>query len=276
MSPRVPIRDVAHLRLTMPSDDRWAKDFEWIPVSFTELHLTCRHFPVAIRAGRQGLQLGLLLHERFLSRSTLDASGKWRCTYRPIALRCFPFEAALVGSDPISEIFIDPASKYLSATVGAPIIDEVGRATTLVAELHRLFGILKRSEDLFSKVLDQYLIADLLVPMADESPTGAEGSFYVIDPARFSRMRNATLGAIARSGFLGIDVAISCLFSLQHLKPDRLPNEARLHRQPLVPATVGPDPILLDDLGLALDDSELIPFDLISCRIPTETGGSTR
>jgi hypothetical protein len=260
----------------MPGDDRWSGDFDWIPVGFSELHLACRHFPVAIRAGKQPLQLGLLLHERFLGRPTLDAAGKWRCAYRPIAMRCFPFEAANVGNDPLSEIVADPASKYLSPTAGAPLIDDAGHATPLLAELHRLFGILKRSEDLFATVLDQYLIADLLVPLTREAPTGSEHTFHVIDPARFCRIRNATLGAMARTSFLSVDVAIACLFSLQHLKPSHVPKEAaQLHRQPFAPAAAGPDPILLDDLGLALDDGELIPFDSISGGMPADAGAAT-
>jgi hypothetical protein len=249
----------------MPGDDRWVEDFEWIPVGFSELHLVCRYFPVAIRARKQALQLGLLLHERYLSRPKLDTSGKWQRAYRPIAMRCFPFEAPNVGSDPVSEIIVDPASKYLSPTAGAQIIDKAGKPTTLLAELHRLFGILKRSEDLFATVLDQYLIADLLVPLASEAPAEAECSFYVVNPARFGQMRNVTLSAMARNSFLSVDVAMACLFSLQHLNPDHLPTEAaQLHRQSLVPAAVQLDSILFFDPTLALDDGELIPFDLIS------------
>lgn len=263
MTRRVPVRDVAHLRLAAPSD-RWIEDIEWLPVSFSEMHLACRYFPLAIRAGKQGLRLGLLLHERYLNRSCLD-SGKWRGGYRPIAMRCFPFEAPNVGNDPLSDIVIDPASEYLSPTTGAPMVDEAGRPTRLLAELCRLFGLLKRSEDLFAAVLDQYLIANLLVPLARKAPTEVECPFHVVDPARLTRMQNATLGAMARHSFHSVDVAIACLFSLQNLKPDCRPKEAaHWHRQPLVHATLVPDPILLDDLGLTLDDGELIPFNLTS------------
>jgi hypothetical protein len=253
----VPIREVTHLRLAMPADDSWVEDFGWVPVSASELHLACRYYPIAMRVEKRKRQLGLLLHSRYLTKAPLDGSGKWRGAYRPIALRCFPFEASRVTDDPLSDIFIDAGSKYLSPTAGTPIVDETGQPDRLLIEMHRLFGLLERSQEAFGSALDQYFIANLLVPLAKENDD--ESPLYVIDPVRFRQLDRAALGAMTRHSFLSVDVAVAWLFSLQNLRSDHLPKEiSRARAQPFTSASIEPDSILMDDLSLVLDDGELI------------------
>ena len=273
MTRLVPIREVAHLQLVMPADDRWIENFSWIPASATELHLACRYYPVAIRFEDQRPQLGLLIHQRYLAHTLLDASGRWRGAYRPIALRCFPFEAPCIGDDPLSDIVIDADSKYLSPTTGVPIIDEAGRPGRLLTEMHRLLGLLKRGQESFAVVLDQYLIGGLLVPLNGKESADAndEPRLYVINPARFAQTENAALSAMSRHSFLSVDVAIACLFSLQNLRPDYRPKAAGQSSDPsLASPSIFPDTIMIDDLSLVLDDGELISFSDIGVMRPDE------
>lgn len=179
MSRCVPIRELTHRRLEMPANDSWITDLGWVPISASELHLACRY--------------GLLLHPRYLMKAPLDPSGKWCGAYRPIALRCFPFEASRVTDDPLSDILIDVDSKYLSPAGGIAIVDETGRPNRLFVEMHRHFGLLERSQERFGSVLDQYFIAGLLVPLAGTSEE--DPPLYVIDPIRFKQLDKAALGA---------------------------------------------------------------------------------
>jgi hypothetical protein len=257
MTRSVPIREVAHLRLAMPADDRWIEDFRWVPVSTSEIHLASRYFPIAMRIERQQRQLGLLLHSGYVTNAMFDMSGNWRGAYRPIALRCFPFEAPRITDDPLADILIDADSRYLSPATGIPIVDETGRPDRRFIEMHRHFGLLKRSQEMFYAILDQYLIASLLVPLDMEGD--GEASLYVIDPARFKQLDRTALGAMARRSFLSVDVAVAWLFSLKALRPEHLPTQtSRLRSQQFVSGSSEPDPILMDDLSLVLDDGELI------------------
>jgi hypothetical protein len=261
MTRPVPVREIAHLHLAMPADDRWVGDLTWVPVSATELHLACRYYPIAVRLEEKQPKLGLLVHQRYLTHTLLGSSGKWRGAYRPIALRCFPFEAPCIGDDPLSDIFIDADSNFLSPTTGVPIVDEAGRPGQLLTELQRLFGLLKRGQESFAAALDQYLIGGLLVPLAGMDGTDADGEppLYVIDPARFSQTENAALGAMARHGVLSVDLAVACLFSLQNLRPDYRPKQVgRPNHQLFTSASIAPDTIMIDDLSLVLDDGELV------------------
>lgn len=257
MTRSVPIREVAHLRLAMPADDRWIENVDWVPVSASEIHLASRYFPIAMRIERQHRQLGLLVHPRYLVNALLDASGNWRGAYRPIALRCFPFEAPGITDDPLTDILIDTDSRYLSPATGITIVDATGRPDRRIVEMHRHFGLLERSRETFCGILDQYFIAGLLVPLATED--GGEPSLYVIDPGRFRQLDRPALGAMARRSFLSVDIAVAWLFSLQALRPEHLPKQiSRSYAQQFVSGSIEPDPVLMDDLSLVLDDGELI------------------
>jgi len=257
MSRCVPIRELTHRRLEMPANDSWIEDLGWVPVSASELHLACRYYPLAMRVEKQRQQLGLLLNSRYLMKAPLDPAGKWCGAYRPIALRCYPFEAPRITDDPLSDILIDVNSKYLSSATGIAIVDETGRPNRLLLEMHRHFGLLEQSQERFGSVLDQYFIAGLLVPLAGKREV--DPPLFVIDPARFEHLDNAALGAMARHNFLSVDVAMAWLFSLQNLRPDYRPKLLGGSRgQHLTPAFIEPDPFLMDDMALVLDDGELV------------------
>ncbi len=261
MTRLVPVREIAHLRLAMPQHDRWIDELTWIPASASEIHLASRYYPIAIRIEDQNAQLGLIVGRRYLAHGLLDPSGKWRGAYRPVRLRCFPFEAGNIGEGPLSDILIDADSEYLSPTSGAPIVDGAGRPGQTLTELHRLFKLLKRGQDSFAGALDQYLVGGLLVPLADgEAAAEDHGQpLYVVNPARFAQMENAGLAAMARHDFLAVDLAIACQFSLQNLRPEYRPKDAGRHgRQGIEPALSGMDTTMIDDLSLVLDDGELI------------------
>lgn len=276
MTRQVAIREVSHLRLSMLTEDCWVDQLSWIPVSFSEYHLACRHFPFAMRIENRGPELGLLVHPRYFINPPLDTSGKWRGMYRPIGLRCFPFEAGQLSDDPLSDITIAADSKYLSPSHGIPFLDERGQPGKLVTDLHRLIGLLRRSRDTFAYVLDQYLIAGLLVPLIDNEHAEAGSPLYVIDQSRLAQMNNAALGAMARHKFLSVDLAVAWAFSLHNLRATYFPKE--VGRSRLQPQLASAAPMLvsdsppIDDLPLVLDDGELVSF----AEIATNSPGNAR
>jgi hypothetical protein len=251
----VPVRDVAHLRLALPADDRWVGELGWIPVSATEIHLACRYYPIAIRFGGPKPVLGLIVDRDYLAQPLLDSNGVWRGAYRPIGLRCFPFAAPGIEDDPLTDIVIDADSKYLSNTRGFSMVDDVGRPGPLLNELHRLFRLLQHAQEAFAGALDQYLIGGLLVPL-----TGPKSDIplYVLDPVRFLQLQPAALGAMTRHAFLSVDLAVACLFSLQNIRLDYRPKGAGRPQHPVSSASILPDMISMDELPLVLDDGELI------------------
>src|SRR5437879_6176048 len=120
MTRLVPLREVSHLRLSLPNDESWIDELCWVPVSATEIHLASRYYPLAVRFDAHRPRLGMIVDQRYLAYPLRNTDGQWRGAYRPIALRCFPFQAPNPGDDPLSDILIDTDSKYLSETAGLP------------------------------------------------------------------------------------------------------------------------------------------------------------
>ena len=261
MSRLVPLREVATLRFSPPTDQRWIEGLSWIPVSPTELHLACRYFPLAVRVDDGQAKLGLLIDKTYIVHSLLTADGKWRGAYRPIALRCFPFQASKPGDDPLSDILVPIDSEFLSASAGHPALVD-GKLNSWVVELHRLLNLLKRGEEAYAGAIDQLLIADLLTPLANMADTAstAASDFCVVSARRFAELNNGTLGAMARHNFQSLDVTVAGLFSLQNLKPEYRPKGADRPRASSADAATAFDTIAINDLPLALDDGELVPL----------------
>ena len=85
-------------------------------------------------------RLGLIIGQRYLAHALLDAAGTWRGAYRPVGLRCFPFQAPDIGDDPLSDILIDADSEYLSPTSGTAHRRRSRTARPTLTDLHRLFS----------------------------------------------------------------------------------------------------------------------------------------
>lgn len=259
---RVPLRDVSHLRLSISDDDGWIEQLNWIPVGVSEYHLACRHFPFAVRIVDQRPELGLLVHSRYLVRPLLDKTSKWCGVYRPIALRCFPFEADGLHRDPLSDITVPAGSDHLSASHGISLVDQDGGPSAALTEIHRLLTLLNRSREIFADALDHYLIADLLTPLSGHP--GGDQSLYVIDRNRFDHMDHTALAAMARHKLLSVDLAVAWTFSLQNLQASCLPEKpGHARNQGIAPlaSLSQPASILMDELALVLDDGELVSLD---------------
>jgi hypothetical protein len=252
---RIPLRDIKERCVSVPRDEEMLKDIRWLPVSTTEFHLVSRYYPLGVRFDGHTPRLGLILDQRYLVNGLTDEAGNWRGPYRPIALRCFPFEAPEIGGDPLSDILVDPESKYLSDGPGVSLTEENGEAGSFLQELHRLLVLLKHGQDRFHGTLDHFLIAHLLAPLPDQD---GEQPLYVVDPGRFALTENNALGAMTRHGFMSVDVAIACIFSMQNLRPHYRPKNTARSRMQAVTTLPHLDTITIDDLSLALDDGELV------------------
>lgn len=281
MTAPVPLRQVANLRLALPSHHQWVTALDWVPASPTELHLTSRYFPVVIRLSGSRPSLGLLLDERYLARPLVDQAGTWQGAYMPMALRCFPFHAPVIDKDPLQDITIAPDCGYLVNAGGHPLVEN-GQPSKMVSEIHRLFRLMRDGQEILTIAVDRLMIAELLVPLAlpeSEIPVGDTATFYTVDRARFSQLAPKVLAAMARQNFLSMDIAVACMFSQQLLKRDCLAKPAEAGKS-AGQSTAAPPPLSdfvgIADFSLALDDGDLISLDDIYAMragfsVPAET-----
>jgi hypothetical protein len=68
-------------------------------------------------------------------------------------------------------------------------VDQDGRPSAALIEIHRLLTLLNQSREMFADALDHYLIAELLTPLSGHA--SGDQLLYVIDRNRFDRMDHA-------------------------------------------------------------------------------------
>ena len=246
------LRDAAHLQFVLPADE--GEIAPWLPVSHTEFHLASLYFPLAVRF-EDGLPvLGLILSARYSKRAPLDAARKWQGGYRPIALRCAPFDFAAGGANPLDMLLKDP-SRDLAEAGGIPIVDRNGEPSPLIREIHRWSGLLQETNAKFAPALDQLLIANLLVPLAAADEISDEPPLYIIDGARFTACAAKAFAAMSRHRFTAIDIAAACLSSQRLLQEKYRPQLEAKPPQASAPPLAD---LAIECLDLALDEGELI------------------
>lgn len=250
----LPLRRLAHRRLSTPSDHRFVRTMPTLPVAASELHLSVHHLPLAFVLGEEP-RVVLVLDDRVLTRPLLDEDGQWRGGYRPIALRTHPFRlGATPAADPLDALEVPPDAGPLSADAGEPIADAAGRASPAVAALHRLLLGLSAGRRALCAALDRLIVADVVVPLA--SPPDLP--LHTVDAGRLGALSPERLAALVRLDFLPVDLATATVFSQRLLAPGLL---AEAQRPAAVAAGRRGDPhaILmgLDDPSFAIDPSEL-------------------
>ncbi len=262
MTNLISLREVAHLQLVRPPDNARLVRPSWLPVCHTEFHLACLYFPLAVRFHEARPSLGLIVGEQYLTRAPFDPSGRWQGGYKPIAMRCSPFQCRGTSTDPLADILVPWPSSHLTEKNGVPIVDHNGEPTPLVRETHRLLRLLQESLVIFAKAVDQLFIANLLVPLEVSTGTSLiddDRNFYVIDGARFMDTNKRALGALTRHDVTALDISVACLSS-QRLLREQYRSKLGSQSNPNVIISPSPPPkdFAVDDLNVVLDDGELI------------------
>ncbi|MDC7786701.1 SapC family protein [Rhodoplanes sp. TEM] len=270
------LREVAHLRLSLPTDQGWVKDHAVLPVGYSELHLCAHSFPVVVRFVAARPMLGLLVDARYLARPPLDADGRWQAGYMPIAVRCHPFHLRQGSGDPLDEVTLREDAGVLDPQ-GPVEIARDGRPGPQIAAIHKLLVTLAAGQAGFPAALDRLMIADLLVPLrlpaADGEAAPSRGDapqFFTVDHGRFSTLKNGALAAMARHDLRSIEIATAAVFSQRLLARGALP-------EPDETSEPAPPPldrqlqqmVDVDRFPLALDDGLLFwPEDIGFAREP--------
>jgi len=253
MAKLLPLREAAHLRFVPPVDER--EIAPWLPVGYTELHLASLYFPLAIRLDGGLPVLGLILSAHYLKRAPRDAAGKWQGGYRPIALRCAPFELGADRTSPLDMVLKEP-SRDLAETGGIPITDRDGQPSPLIREIHRWSQLLEETNARLAPALDQLLIANLLVPLVATDEPSDVPPLHIIDGTRFMDCDAKAFAAMSRRHFTALDIAAACLSS-QRLLQEKYRPQVEAELQPYS-SSPPPSDVAIECIDLALDEGELI------------------
>lgn len=85
--------------------------------------------------------------------------GKWQASYVPAIIRRYPFALTPSGTDGQYAVCIDEESSLVSDTEGAPMFDEKGEPTQVIANVKRYLSELQQM-DAFTKEFCKFLQAN--------------------------------------------------------------------------------------------------------------------
>jgi hypothetical protein len=229
-----------------------------LTLSDSELLQSSHHLPIAIDLIGHQPQVVAVTAAQFQRTPLVDAEGRWRRGYAPIALRCLPLRLAEGTTDAL-EVAVNLDGR---GTTDMPVVGDDGAPT---AEIRQVIGLLRRLEvgkRRLQAAAEKLLIADVLAPFQMmRAPGGAsvQSRMLTVDRNKFAALSKRRALHIAREDFLAIDLAAACLFSQRLLPgPVSVAVETR-------PDDEGPFALPSTQLALKtttqLDDSELFSFE---------------
>lgn len=247
------------------SDVGWLPALGALPIGDKELLNLAHHLPVAVSADAGQVHVVALIHPSCLRRPVVDQAGRWTPPYRPLAVRALPFHPV----DPAtgawrSMIVEDPGAAGPGA--GEPFYLADGRPAPAFEQAMRMLVQLVGGARRLAAAAEALIAADLLAPLVlDGANAGvlAGRRLLVADPAKVMRLTPARTHALARDGFLALDLLTASHFS-QRLLSQALPRPG--HGEP--PAALsglsfdpGELPIEIGVSGLGLDSSPLFSIE---------------
>lgn len=232
------------------------------PIADTELLHLSHYCPIVVRRDPDGASVHILLDPSLTASKPLDAKGRWRPSYCPIAMRTLPFWPGESETD----IRIAPELAAVNNREPFPVRDDKGRPSKDVSTMVASVRILQRGMRRLDQAASVLLALDLLAPLVVDRPGEPEPqttNYLTVDVPKFRAMMAQKAVALSLDNCLPLDLAVACMFS-------RRLTSAHVHVEaPRVSSliqNIADDQQWTDHLepfaiNLALDTSRLFSFD---------------
>jgi hypothetical protein len=203
----------ANLRLKSTREDfGFARQVNLAPLGISEFVPASREHPVFFVEGAdRELQAIALLGLRQNQNRSVDPSGRWRRSYIPAYIRCYPF---ILGGD--GNVYIEEAVAVAGDPDGEALFDAQGgnsevlnRYVSLLAQYQQE---LKQSQEFCRWLRDHGLLKSWGVQVIAGGEQVMLDGVQVIDVKRFGELEDSAVCELFRAGHLAL--AYAHLFSL--------------------------------------------------------------
>lgn len=197
----------------------FARALRDVPIVLAELEPAASALPLAFRQAPSGWEVVALLGLSPATRGIfVTASGTWRGTYVPSALRAYPFVADDSGADGQATLMIDEASDLITDDPGdEPFFEDAAQPSEALSQVITFFRTRTASQIETRRAATALAEAGLLTAWTPSHGMSAEDAagYWSVDQAALAALSGDALAALWHSGALRL--AQSQLVSLHHL-----------------------------------------------------------
>jgi len=197
----------------------FARALRDVPIVLAELEPAASALPLAFRQAPSGWEVVALLGLSPATRGIfVTASGTWRGTYLPSALRAYPFVADDSGADGQATLMIDEASDLITDDPGdEPFFEDAAQPSEALSQVITFFRTRTASQIETRCAATALAKAGLLTAWTPSHGMSAEdvAGYWSVDQAALAALSGDALAALWHSGALRL--AQSQLVSLHHL-----------------------------------------------------------
>lgn len=261
--------EVRFLRVADSAVERWNKparlDFlhrlRAAPIADTELLHLSHYCPVVVRLTEQGPRVRIVLDPELLASEPVDAHGRWRPGYSPIALRTLPFWP---GEQP-SEVHVAPELFADTDEGSFPLRDRSGKPSeqfrAIIASIDRLQQGMQRLDEAAKLLFAIDLLAPLIIERVGEAPV--ETGYFSASIEKFRSLAPQQVAVLSIDQCLALDLAVACIFSRRLVARHVVLRIERNIDGELVAPNAGQWNDLVEpfEMNLKLDSSQLFSFD---------------
>ncbi len=258
-----PLCDSAVERWSRPARFDFLDRLPSVPIADTELLHLSHYCPVMISLTEDGPRVVILLDATMLLSEPINANGRWRAPYMPIALRSLPFWVGASAAD----IVIAPELAVQEGHEDFALRDAAGKPSEQFAAVNAWIDRLRQGMVRLTEAAKLLVAADVLTPLLINKPgipAPVETGFCTVSPEKFHALDGVRAAALSVDKCLPLDLAAACLFSrrllarrvmLQKIEAAEAQVPAENRRADIV------EPL---DLHVQLDNSSLFSFEVFA------------
>ena len=259
-----PVRGGEKLFWRRPTGFSFVEEVRWLPIAGSELLNVSHHLPLAVRVLPEGISVTAAVGGSLLRQPLLNQAGRWLRPYMPISLRSLPFRLSVPPDGEVeqSRLLMAEAIGGATAEDGELLFGPDGKLSESAGEISSTLVRAQVSSQKLNEAAELLLLADLLAPV--DAADGDGGESLTVDLTRLPAFSGHRAASLVRDSFLPMHLLFCLVFSRRLLSP-----RLNIRQREVGPASGTHEKTLEDfsfanlaPMNFALDDSDLVPFDL--------------
>ena len=184
----------------------FAKSFELIPITHSELPLLCCDFPIVVSSTAEGSHLLAIPGINRLGQSAIKGNGAFAGNYIPAFLRRYPFSLLSSKEGDAAVVAYESESGCFDSPSGKPLFDNEGNSTETMQQAIALLEGVQNEMNVTASILSLLSDHDILQParfkVSNQEGEKVYEGFSRISKEKLSEMDDEFIAGAVRKGWM--------------------------------------------------------------------------